>query len=84
MTQAMAAQAPAGLSDEEERAADQQLRGFYATHVAYALIMGTGPQTCVGWPTPRSSWPPSGWTTGMGPASPAWSPRSWRDPSTAS
>jgi hypothetical protein len=38
---------PAGLSDEE-RGAYQQLRGFYATHVAYANIMATGPQTLDG------------------------------------
>jgi hypothetical protein len=38
---------PAGLS-EEERGAYQQLRGFYATHVAYANIMATGPQTLDG------------------------------------
>jgi pimeloyl-ACP methyl ester carboxylesterase len=38
---------PAGLSGEEERAYEQ-LRSFYATHVAYALIMGTRPQTLLG------------------------------------
>lgn len=38
---------PAGLSDEERRAYEQLL-GFYATHVAYALIMGTRPQTMYG------------------------------------
>ena len=38
---------PAGLSDEE-RDAYEQLRGFYAQHVAYALIMGTRPQTMYG------------------------------------
>ncbi len=38
---------PAGLSDEEERAYEQ-LRGFYATHVAYAQIMSTRPQTMYG------------------------------------
>jgi pimeloyl-ACP methyl ester carboxylesterase len=39
--------APAGLSDEEERAYEQ-LRGFYAKHVAYALMMATRPQTLYG------------------------------------
>src|SRR5919106_1218870 len=35
---------PSGLSDEEQTAYEQ-LRTFYAKHVAYALIMGTRPQT---------------------------------------
>jgi pimeloyl-ACP methyl ester carboxylesterase len=39
--------APSGLSDEEQRAYDQ-LSAFYAMHVAYALIMGTRPQTMYG------------------------------------
>ena len=38
---------PAGLSDEERRAYDQ-LSAFYATHVAYAQIMSTRPQTMYG------------------------------------
>ena len=38
---------PAGLSDEEQRAYEQ-LRAFYAQHVAYALIMATRPQTLYG------------------------------------
>jgi pimeloyl-ACP methyl ester carboxylesterase len=38
---------PSGLS-EEERTAYEQLRTFYAKHVAYALIMGTRPQTLYG------------------------------------
>jgi pimeloyl-ACP methyl ester carboxylesterase len=38
---------PPDLSDEE-RTAYEQLRGFYAKHVAYALIMGTRPQTLYG------------------------------------
>jgi pimeloyl-ACP methyl ester carboxylesterase len=38
---------PAGLSGEEERAYEQ-LRSFYAKHVAYALIMSTRPQTLYG------------------------------------
>ena len=38
---------PAGLSDEE-RTAYEQLGSFYAKHVAYALIMGTRPQTLYG------------------------------------
>jgi pimeloyl-ACP methyl ester carboxylesterase len=38
---------PSGLSDEE-RDAYEQLRGFYAKHVAYALIMATRPQTLYG------------------------------------
>jgi pimeloyl-ACP methyl ester carboxylesterase len=38
---------PAGLSDEE-RDAYEQLSGFYAKHVAYALIMSTRPQTLYG------------------------------------
>jgi pimeloyl-ACP methyl ester carboxylesterase len=38
---------PAGLSDEE-RQAYEQLSSFYAKHVAYALIMGTRPQTLYG------------------------------------
>jgi len=38
---------PPGLS-EEERTAYEQLRTFYAKHVAYALIMGTRPQTLYG------------------------------------
>lgn len=39
--------APDGLSDEEQ-AAFEQLRGFYAGHVAYGLIMATRPQTLYG------------------------------------
>jgi pimeloyl-ACP methyl ester carboxylesterase len=38
---------PPALS-EEERTAYEQLRGFYAKHVAYALIMATRPQTLYG------------------------------------
>ena len=38
---------PSGLADEE-RTAYEQLRAFYAKHVAYALIMGTRPQTLYG------------------------------------
>jgi pimeloyl-ACP methyl ester carboxylesterase len=38
---------PSGLSGEE-RTAYEQLRSFYAKHVAYALIMGTRPQTLYG------------------------------------
>jgi pimeloyl-ACP methyl ester carboxylesterase len=38
---------PAGLSGDELRAYEQ-LSGFYATHVAYALIMATRPQTLYG------------------------------------
>jgi hypothetical protein len=38
---------PAGLSAEESRAYEQ-LRSFYARHVAYALIMSTRPQTLYG------------------------------------
>jgi len=38
---------PSGLSDEETRAYEQ-LRTFYAKHVAYALIMATRPQTLYG------------------------------------
>jgi pimeloyl-ACP methyl ester carboxylesterase len=38
---------PDGLSDEE-LTAYEQLRGFYAQHVAYALIMSTRPQTLYG------------------------------------
>jgi pimeloyl-ACP methyl ester carboxylesterase len=38
---------PSDLSDEERRAYEQ-LRGFYAKHVAYALIMATRPQTLYG------------------------------------
>ena len=38
---------PAGLSDEELRAYEQ-LRTFYAKHVAYANIMSTRPQTMYG------------------------------------
>jgi pimeloyl-ACP methyl ester carboxylesterase len=38
---------PSGLSDEE-RTAYEQLRTFYAKHVAYALIMATRPQTLYG------------------------------------
>jgi hypothetical protein len=39
--------APAGLSDEE-RSSYEQARAFFATHVAYGLIMGTRPQTLYG------------------------------------
>ena len=39
--------APSGLSDEE-RSTYEQLRKFFATHVAYGLIMGTRPQTLYG------------------------------------
>jgi pimeloyl-ACP methyl ester carboxylesterase len=38
---------PAGLSEDEQRAYEQ-LSDFYAKHVAYALIMGTLPQTLYG------------------------------------
>jgi pimeloyl-ACP methyl ester carboxylesterase len=38
---------PSDLSDEE-RGAYEQLSGFYAKHVAYALIMSTRPQTLYG------------------------------------
>ena len=38
---------PSGLSDEELRAYEQ-LASFYATHVAYAQIMSTRPQTLYG------------------------------------
>jgi pimeloyl-ACP methyl ester carboxylesterase len=38
---------PPDLSPEENRAYEQ-LRSFYAEHVAYALIMGTRPQTLYG------------------------------------
>jgi pimeloyl-ACP methyl ester carboxylesterase len=38
---------PSGLSAEERRA-HEQLRNFYAKHVAYALIMATRPQTLYG------------------------------------
>ena len=38
---------PPDLSDEERRAYEQ-LSGFYASHVAYALIMATRPQTLYG------------------------------------
>jgi pimeloyl-ACP methyl ester carboxylesterase len=38
---------PSGLSDEERRAYEQ-LRNFYARHVAYAQIMATRPQTLYG------------------------------------
>jgi pimeloyl-ACP methyl ester carboxylesterase len=38
---------PEGLSDEEQ-AAYEQLRSFYALHVAYAQIMSTRPQTMYG------------------------------------
>jgi pimeloyl-ACP methyl ester carboxylesterase len=39
--------APPGLSDEE-LSTYEQLRTFFATHVAYGLIMGTRPQTLYG------------------------------------
>jgi len=39
--------APSGLSDEEQNAYEQ-LRTFYAKHVAYAQIMATRPQTLYG------------------------------------
>jgi pimeloyl-ACP methyl ester carboxylesterase len=38
---------PSDLSAEERRAYEE-LRNFYASHVAYALIMGTRPQTLYG------------------------------------
>ena len=38
---------PSGLS-EEELSTYEQLRTFFATHVAYGLIMGTRPQTLYG------------------------------------
>jgi pimeloyl-ACP methyl ester carboxylesterase len=41
------APAPSGLS-EEELSTYEQLRAFFATHVAYGLIMGTRPQTLYG------------------------------------
>jgi pimeloyl-ACP methyl ester carboxylesterase len=39
--------APSGLSDDE-LSTYEQLRTFFATHVAYGLIMGTRPQTLYG------------------------------------
>jgi pimeloyl-ACP methyl ester carboxylesterase len=39
--------APSGLTADEKQAYEQ-LRGFYANHVAYALIMATRPQTLYG------------------------------------
>ncbi|HEY4426868.1 MAG TPA: alpha/beta fold hydrolase [Solirubrobacteraceae bacterium] len=39
---------PPGDLPEEERRAYEQLSSFYAKHVAYALIMGTRPQTLYG------------------------------------
>jgi len=39
--------APSGLSDEE-LSTYEQLRTFFATHVAYGLMMGTRPQTLYG------------------------------------
>jgi pimeloyl-ACP methyl ester carboxylesterase len=39
--------APSGLSDEE-RSTYEQMLGFFGTHVAYGLIMGTRPQTLYG------------------------------------
>src|SRR5262249_50722667 len=39
--------APSGLSDEELSTYEQLLK-FFATHVAYGLIMGTRPQTLYG------------------------------------
>ncbi len=38
---------PSGLSDEERRACEQ-LAFFYGKHLAYALMMGTRPQTLTG------------------------------------
>jgi len=73
---------PSGLSDEE-RTAYEQLRSFYAKHVAYANIMATRPRRCTGWPTRRSISRPLCSTTATGPGSPAWSPRSWRGRSKA-
>ena len=63
---------PSGLSDEE-RTAYEQLRSFYAKHVAYANIMATRPQTLYGLADSRSISPPSCSTTATGPVSPAWS-----------
>jgi pimeloyl-ACP methyl ester carboxylesterase len=68
---------PSGLSDEE-RSTYEQLRTFFATHVAYGLIMATGPQTPYGLadsPISRRSCS----TTATGPVSPAWFSRSSRD-----
>jgi pimeloyl-ACP methyl ester carboxylesterase len=46
---------PDGLSGEE-LAAYEQLRGFYAQHVAYALIMSTRPQTLYGFADSPIDW----------------------------
>jgi pimeloyl-ACP methyl ester carboxylesterase len=46
---------PDGLSGEELRAYEQ-LRGFYAKHVAYALIMSTRPQTLYGFADSPIDW----------------------------
>jgi pimeloyl-ACP methyl ester carboxylesterase len=46
---------PAGLSGEEARAYEQ-LSSFYATHVAYAQIMSTRPQTLYGFADSPIDW----------------------------
>jgi hypothetical protein len=43
----------------EERAAYEQLSGFYAKHVAYAQIMSTRPQTLYGLADCPPIWPHS-------------------------
>ena len=58
---------PVGGGTNRLCAAGQLLRH----HLAYATIMATRPRPCTGWPTPRSTWPPSCSTTATGPASPA-------------
>ena len=69
---------PPDLSDEERRAYEQ-LSTFYATHVAYALIMSTRRKRCTGWRTHPPTWPRSCWTTATAPASPGSSNGSCKD-----
>ena len=73
---------PAGLSDEELRAYEQ-LRTFYAKHVAYANIMATRPQTMYGLADSPIDLAAFMLDHGDGPASPGSSPRSSRGASTA-
>jgi pimeloyl-ACP methyl ester carboxylesterase len=70
---------PSGLS-EEERTAYQQLAGFYASHVAYALIMGTRPQTLYGLADSPVDLAAFMLDHGDGTGQPAWSPTSWTAP----
>jgi pimeloyl-ACP methyl ester carboxylesterase len=72
--------APSGLSDEE-LSTYEQLRTFFASHVAYGLIMGTRPQTLYGLADSPIDLAAFMLDHGEGSVSPAWFSRSSRSAS---